>query len=762
MNMQKRTSAVLQNQSIVTLVRWCIYFVPFVPLIIFQQFFSPFHFGKVVVFRTLIELIALPYLWLILTDRRWLPPRTRLFWAVTGFTAVFGLTTLTSFHQYLSFMGSLERMGGWFTFVHFWLFYVMATGIFRTREEWMRLIHCSLIAGVISAFYGLLQRTDLALVLGGGGRSRIFGTIGNTALFAGYQIINLFLALGLLVREPRGSGTRWTYGIITLLLLIVVMMTGVRGAVLGIVVSAIILFFIYPFGVAARRVRWALGIILGLAIIAEVFLIVNHDTLSIVKKSGYISRISDISFETRTVDTRLWAWQAGIRGWLDNARTIIFGWGPENFDAPFTEHFNPKFFIGYGSETLFDRAHNMFIEVLVTMGVVGLAAYLWLFISLIRELFLLYQRQQHEYKAIAAVLFCGLIAYAIHNSFIFDTSANFIAFFIFIGLVTWLVRETSPEPIVVEPQSFNVSPMLRQSAVIVSTIVVIWVFWLTAVTPARANYLATRGLVASWPQNNRNHALAVQNFRKALAYDTFSTYELRNRFAQYLMEQVGNFQANAKPREALQYAVEQEKKNITPDGIASFDYVPYLYMSRMLILLGKDDPKSPYNDQALEIARIAQKLSPKFVRTYYEIAQAYVNKLMYKEAIDTFHEAIQINPEVDISWWYLGLTQIESGDITNGLLALQKGLELGYDASEQDYMRLINYFAQVGDIQKVSQYYTQLLALEPNKGLYHLKYAFVLQSMRRPDEAATEALKALELDPALEPDVQQFLKTIGR
>ena len=114
-------------------IRWGIYLVALVPLIIFSDYLSPFHFGKVIIMRAWIEILAVLYVVLVMRDRCWLPRATPLFWAVTGFTAVFGVTSFTGVNVYQSVMGTLERMGGWFTFIHYWLLFVMIIILFRTR-----------------------------------------------------------------------------------------------------------------------------------------------------------------------------------------------------------------------------------------------------------------------------------------------------------------------------------------------------------------------------------------------------------------------------------------------------------------------------------------------------------------------------------------------------------------------------------------------------------------------------------------------------
>src|SRR3989338_655260 len=208
------------------------------------------------------------------------------------------------------------------------------------------------------------------------------------------------------------------------------LMTAVRGSILGIGIGLLSFALLYS---AAYRSKMARKVLLSL--IAMLFLFVIASLLlknsSFVQNSGYLRRITDFSFKNQTVQTRFWAWQAGLKGWKESPKTILLGWGPENFNIPFSKYFNPKFYNGPGSETLFDRAHNMFVEILVTMGLVGLLAYLSIFVVIFRSLWKL--KDKSEYRIPAIGFIAMTVAYIIHNAFIFDTSTNFLVFFSALG-----------------------------------------------------------------------------------------------------------------------------------------------------------------------------------------------------------------------------------------------------------------------------------------------------------------------------------------
>src|SRR3989338_331611 len=422
------------------ILTWLTYAAAFVPLIIFKDYISPFHFGKVVVFRSLVEIMAVFYILLIWKNRTYLPKMTRVGWAFFFFALAFSITTATSIIPYPSFWGSLERMGGLFTFWHYFVYFIIITAIFRSEKDWFNLFKVVIGVGVLSAFYGFLQRTELEWVVGSGNRSRIFGTIGNPALFAGYQILASFLSLTLFFRFGNSQNSRIFYGISGAIMIIAALMTAVRGSVLGIGIGFLTFALLYATAYKSTKAKKALLAMIGLLFLFVVLALLFKNS-SFVQSSGYLKRITNFSVQDYTIQTRFWAWEAGLKGWKESPKTILFGWGPENFNIPFSKYFNPLFYRGPGSETLFDRAHNMFVEILVTMGLAGFLTYLWIFGASLRSLWRTIYRKDTMLYGVGFISL--LIDYAIHNSFIFNTSANFLVFFTILGFISFLSSGSS-------------------------------------------------------------------------------------------------------------------------------------------------------------------------------------------------------------------------------------------------------------------------------------------------------------------------------
>ena len=298
--------------NISKILKYCVYAAALIPLVIFSQYISPFHFGKVVLFRSLVEIMFALYLILVLQDRSYLPRRDKFFWAFLVFTLAYTLTTFTSINIYQSFWGTLERMGGAFSFWHYFIFYIILTSVLRTKEEWMTFLKIIVGVGVLSSFYGFGQRTDSTFFIGGGGRERIFGTIGNAALFAGYQILNVFLALVLGLSATKKMERNFLL-ISSAISGLAVLMTAVRGSLLGLGVGILTFAGLYFFQTRSRPAR---KMFLGLVVLAILFFgfALLFKNTSFVKDSPYLRRITNFSASNYTVQTRFWAWQAGLKG----------------------------------------------------------------------------------------------------------------------------------------------------------------------------------------------------------------------------------------------------------------------------------------------------------------------------------------------------------------------------------------------------------------------------------------------------------------
>jgi len=226
-------------------------------------------------------------------------------------------------------------------------------------------------------------------------------------------------------------------------------MTAVRGSILAFWVGVFLLGLLYLFLAKQKKIKFYVVVGLIALLLLVGFIWINRDS-NWVQDIHWLRRITDISLQTRTIQTRIWSWQSGWEGFKEKP---ILGWGPENFVIAHAMHFKPGHFTGTGSETIWDRAHNVVLEMLTTMGIVGLISYLSIFGVLFVGLWKVFKNNANDAKRNAnyanaqekvgiAVLGVMFIVYLIHNLFIFDTTANYLLFFLMLGYLNHRSRLT--------------------------------------------------------------------------------------------------------------------------------------------------------------------------------------------------------------------------------------------------------------------------------------------------------------------------------
>ena len=793
-----------------------VYAVAFVPLVAFAQFLATFHFGKVMVFRSGVEIMAVMYIALVWRDRSYLPRPSRILWGCLAFGSAFTVATVASVNPYISFWGTLERMGGLWTFWHYVVFFLIAAGVLRSRVQWRKMLRATVMAGLLAAVYGVLQRVEWPYVLGTGGRSeRMFGPLGNEALFAGYEVVCLFLALTLLVDrlqnraedhpaqerrpgylwavvgpgitvlsyilfcrvawKPPAADTQTFFAALPLLIpffwgvhktitdaeerawlpgailldLVAIALTVVRGSFLGVGVGLLVFSGLYCLRYPSR-LAWKALITLG--VLAALLLIIlatpiRHSDL--LRQSSILRRVTETSFQEYSSRTRYLAWKIGLAGWRETPRTVLVGWGPEMFNVPFSKRFDPYFYDSFAAQTFYDRAHNMFVEVLVTMGLLGLAAYLFLYWGLVTAALKIRGRPADAVFGIG--LLSLVVAYAIHNFFIFDTSANFIVFFITLGFASFLIapaRQETPRPC---PFAAFRLPVVGLIAVAAAVLI-----WHTNVRQSLANYGMTRAIVKSWRGDFDG---AVRGFQEVIGSDVPGKYEYRHRFAQYVIDALEHVKITPEQEQVIRTAIREVQKNADESPM---DYLPLFHLSRLHIMLGKDNPTSPSNDEAIKYTQAVLNISPTFVRSYYELAQAYLNKKEFDRAAESFRKAAELNPKVGVSFWYWGMAELEWGHSKEGLRLIDEAVAKGYSLGEGEYLRLAVALDKLGgENARLVEIFETLTKMAPTNAEHHLNLANVYARVGKKDLAVAEAKRAAQLDPKLEPKLRNFVQQLG-
>lgn len=254
----------------------------------------------------------------------------------------------------LASLFALDPSGSWPNAKKGLLLAVVSLAAYHAREE--RIAKAALAALFVSA----AGATVYALVRfahdGGAFPARVRGLVGHPLTYGGQAMLLLSLCGAIVLRM---KDRRWRGGATALGLLVTPALLGsfTRSAWIGTLVSFTVI-------VARTKARW-------LPILAAIAL-----TVLLLLPAGYrVRALSSLDLRSSWNVERLLLWDAGRSMFLDHPVT---GVGLQDLHPLLEKYRKP------GAHEKHGHLHNVVIQVGATMGIVGLAALLWLWIGLAR------------------------------------------------------------------------------------------------------------------------------------------------------------------------------------------------------------------------------------------------------------------------------------------------------------------------------------------------------------------------------------------
>jgi len=179
-------------------------------------------------------------------------------------------------------------------------------------------------------------------------------------------------------------------------------------------------------------VRQVALLFLAIIMLFGAFFLGNR-TSSIWKKIPVLNRFAHEKLLGGLSD-RLWVWGSATAAFIEKP---VIGWGPENFPYAFDKYYNPKH---YGSDSWFDRAHDIYFEYLVGGGVLLFLAYLAIWIAYFYTLRKMGRKDDNSpYKVFSSpnlmegVMIALPVTYFIQGLTAFEVLPIYIALFIFLA-----------------------------------------------------------------------------------------------------------------------------------------------------------------------------------------------------------------------------------------------------------------------------------------------------------------------------------------
>ncbi|MDD4900789.1 MAG: O-antigen ligase family protein [Patescibacteria group bacterium] len=689
-----------------------LYAAPFLALIFIEGFYFPFMITRTVFFRLLIELGLSIYLLLLALNFKKYSPRLRQveagrprFNLALGLVVIFLLFQLVAailgYDFYKSFWSDFERMEGVISLIYLAIYLFLLQIFLKDKQDWLFYIRLILIGSVLVSLYGLVQKFDILPVFAAG-VGRVASTIGNAAFLAGYLLITAGLGVYYYFNESRKN-----YKYLALaasgLNLIVLLLTSTRGAILGLAIGILVFILLNTIFLTGQIRKRFLVILIIIAALGLTFFLFKGKLAN--SKIEFIKRIATISTADRSVSNRLTVWRMALKDFKFHP---YFGIGMENFEVIYNKYFTPNI-----SENWFDRTHNVYLDELMAGGALGLAAYLAILFYLF---YLLFKKRREDYWQFA-VLSGLLVAYGIHNFFVFDTLNTSFIYFFLIGLIGFKdagAASTTPPDKGGEGGLNEPNNRAFNWVFIVLLIANIFIFYKLVYLPLRINRAIFVGYYYVLADSFRSY----ENFKSVLKYK-FGSVEIAVQLNK--MNEVVNAQPNISAAiKENYYKLDREKLKFASDSFP-YDIKTKIYLAQ-LILNNYQDIKEL--DEAESLLKRAIELSPNRVEASYLLYNLYAKRGEKTKARAILEDLIKELP------WYGGVKiMLMSGlykeNPTRAEELYQAGIrQFGY-ADFGGLIKIITYLLDGKKYQEAIPYYNQLIKSESARYDYRLDLAKV-------------------------------------
>lgn len=687
-----------------------IFAVPFLTLYVENDYFFPFITGKNFWFRIIVDVTFIAWTLLALYEPKFRPKWSWLLGSFGALLVVMFFANLFGMHPSSSFWSNFERMDGYVSLVHTFLYFVVLGSVMLTKELWRRLLNVSLVVAFAVALYGLAQYGGLI-----DGTTRIDSRLGNAAYMAVYMLFHIFFAFWLFV-ESKKPGIKVVYALLALMFTFVLIETGTRGTAVGLAAGVFVMSgYIAIFGKEFREFRkYAIGAFVLLLLAVGGF-VAGRDS-AFVQSNPNFARIANISFDDLTIRATIWG--AAIQG---VAERPVLGYGQSNFNFVFNKYYDPAL---YAQEEWFDRGHNIFIDWLITGGILGLLAYLSIFVGFIWYLIIRpITKNDNSFTVLERGVLLGILAgYFTHNLVVFDNIVSYIFFAIILGLVHARVSSSVPK---IENAKIDQAIIVQFAAPVLGVLLVAVMYFYHV-----PNMKAAGDIIKSFRSPNPTERLeyyktaigresfAYQEIVEQLAQQTIGVVrspdlstETKNMYISYTEEQINGL-IDWKPNDARIHVFAgtyYRSINNLPEAARQMEIARSLSPNKQSIIIqqGLIALTSGQTDKSLEFFDTAFTLDERNLqaREFYAGALIYAGKteeavaLMDSDAakqrfstsdfiisnaqqadmkeflVELFEVRVINNPEAAQNWATLAFLYYETGDKEAALETLSQGAE---------------------------------------------------------------------------------------
>ncbi|MDB5189445.1 MAG: hypothetical protein JWL82_402, partial [Parcubacteria group bacterium] len=716
------------NQGSMTaqIARWTVlvslFVIPFLPLFVANSLFFPFITGKAFAFRILVEVAFAGYLVLALAEPKYRPRFSWTFALYGAFILWILLADVLGANPHKALWSNFERMEGWVTLIHVFLFFVVSGAVFSADALWNKWWLTFAGGSALVSAYCLLQLSGAITIHQGG--VRVDGTFGNAAYLAAYLLFAIAITLWQAL-QSRGW-LRYILLVLAALQIIIVFFTATRGAILGLVGAAFAgtILWMIESGKESRKV--AIGILVGLVVVVGGFILIK-DT-NFVKSEPTLARISSIS--VKDLSTRSTLWHMALKGVAERPLT---GWGQEGYNFIFNKYYEPSL---YAQEPWFDRAHNVFFDWLVAGGIPGLLLFLGAFGMAIRALY-----RGGAAKEERVLLIAALAAYAIQGIVVFDNLFSYIP----LAAILATAHGVSSRPYKRLEKVVAMEETVLQVAAPIVLVLALITVWVVNVP----NIAAASELVHAITITSNDITPNVVLFQKALGESAFAHQEIREQLVIFTSNVASQQQGTSSALSQLtSFALSEMGKEVASQPQDARLRLEYALGFRIA---------GDYQE-ALKQIQLAHEISPKKQSILLEEGIDYWQIGDFASASKSFDAAYALDTSFTGVAAYAAAGDIASGDVARGKALL----ESAFGTTTVNNEPVILAYYQAKDMPDLVLVLEQQVRDENGSAQSRFRLAAAYVAAKRYNDARAAIAAAVAAHPEVAAQGVEFAKHIPK
>ena len=582
---------------------------------------NPFDFQKMVLFKILlIGLIFLSLIkYLFIKDKRevikivW--DFLKKYWAWPLILLLFFLiSNLWSINPVISFWGSLDRQFGWVSLANFFLFsFFLSLNLlfFKNRERRIEtiLLTISISVTLISA-YAVLQFLGIDFLTWNEPASitkRAFSTLGQPNFLGSFLLLTLILPL-YLIKKNNKVYSKILLGLSFGVQFLALIFSGSRGAWMGFLVG--FLFYLgYLFLKRNKRVLIFGGLVFIIFILA---LFLGTNTFSQRFKSSF-------DFSSGGASARISLWSASFDGIKKNP----WGYGIENQKDVLINYYEANWGTFNKVNVMFDRSHNIFLDILLEVGVIGLIICLVFGFFIFKALLDNIKNRKNE--DLSLIIFISLLSYLVSLFFGFATTVSALYFWLFFSII--IVINFDSKNLNIKLKSFDYKLKIISIALFLISLIGVY----QQINNLKIDYYFFKGKQFFYHQEIPSAILIFSYLRE----ENSKYHQYYYKIIDLIFDNYLNF-----PDESSRFLAKNEvyKINNIIEKKNNDSFSSLLAKAQVLAIIGKN------NESNLIFFRLEQ-IAPRYPNVYYKKAKSNILENDFNEALKNYNQALNLLPK---------------------------------------------------------------------------------------------------------------------